>query len=340
MTCPRQEPIDAPSPASFPDPAGTLFRMRIEPGAVLSLFGPICAVLAGALAARRPSLDAHDLLFLLLAVVLADPVLGGLWTAIVETDWWSPWETSAEDRGAATEGRLPLPPLPHAVPGSLAHRLVDSLGWRVSRWQARAGSQLGQSLLQAGFLAVAAAALALLLGPQVPLLVAASLALCVLGALLAHHSGGDPRSLAALQHFGVPWLVGYATVGGFQAESSENAGLSLLLLLAYTLVYRGYRGLARQATAGRRGASSDVHQPPAGTPAPGAAWHLGLLDGGQVLAVVLLIVAVRPWQASLLGLLVAAQVLWQPRWRRDGESIRYLRGTLVFLVAGLLAAFA
>lgn len=339
MTSPCPEAPDAARPPSAPDATGALFRLRVEPGPILSLFGPICAVLAGALAGRRPDLDGHDLLFILLAALLADPLLGGLWTAVAETDWWSPWEAAVEPSGAPGEGGTSLPPLPHAVPGSLAYRLVDSLARRASRWRTSAQTRLGRPLVQAGLLGAAAGGVALVLGPPVLLLVTASLAVCLLGALVPRYWGGDAGWLATAQHFTLPWAIGYAVAGGLLAGPGGDAGLALLLLVAYTVVYAGYRGLARQSSdAG--GAAADLVQRQAGYAWPGAGRQLARLDGGQLLALALLVIAARPWQAGALGLLVLAQALWQPRWCRDRDSSRYLRGTVPFLVGGLLVAFA
>ena len=133
-------------------PRPQLVRLDFRLGSSLSWVGSALAVVAGALASHRLGLDAASLLTLILALLLADPLLGGLWNVLVSADWAAPWR---ESPSLAT-----LPPLPHVLAGSPAHR--------VSEWLARLlGHGLEQSprgilvpLSEAGFYLVSASALA------------------------------------------------------------------------------------------------------------------------------------------------------------------------------------
>lgn len=291
-----------------------LIRLQVLPGSLLSWFGPAWATLAGALASGRLSPDGPSLIFLLLAVFLTDALMGGLWTAIASTDWGAPWRPLPDgERGKAMA--VSLPSLPHTAHGSPAHRLGEWLAGGLGHWRAVAWPQLSLPFLRVGFFAVIALAVATVMGIEVALLIVAGLALAMLRAIWAHYWRGDYRSLAALYHFGLAWLVGYAALGGLQSGVARADGVALLLAAAYTLTYYGYLGLSSSK------------------------WGLLALDGGQILAVVLLIAAYRPWQAGLVGLLLVAQALWQPKLWRDGDGEAYLRGTLAFLLAGVLVVF-
>jgi hypothetical protein len=75
-------------------PRPQLLRLDFRPGSNLSWVGSALAVVAGALASHRLGPDASSLLTLILALLLADPLLGGLWNVLVFTDWTGPWRES------------------------------------------------------------------------------------------------------------------------------------------------------------------------------------------------------------------------------------------------------
>ncbi len=290
-------------------PRPQLVRLDFRPGSSLSWVGPALAALAGAMASHRLAPDADTLLILVVALLLADPLLGGLWTVVTSADWLAPW------RETPSSVTLP-PPLPHAEAGSPAHRL--------SEWLARLrGHGLEESprgillpLTEAGFYLVSASALAAVLGPPVILVVIAAFSLAMLCALL----GGVRRHhwLETAYVFAVPWLVGYGAFGGLPLEAQPASLVALALGAAAALAYGGYRTLV------------------VGGPLPGA---LLALDLGQLLALVVLVAAQRPWQAGLAGLLLVAQALWQPRLWRDRDPLSYAGATQGFLALGVLACF-
>jgi hypothetical protein len=291
-------------------PRPHLVRLAFRPGSSLAWVGPILAVFAGALASHRLELDAASLLTLVLALLLADPLLGGLWNVLMSTDWAAPW------RESASQATLP-PQLPHTVAGSPAHRL--------SVWLARlVGNGLEQSprgilvpLSEAGFYLVSASALAAVLGAPVMLVVVAAFLLAVTHVQLG--AGGQRhRWLETVYSFAVPWLVGYGAFGALPVDAQVVALVALTLGLAVTVAYHGYRMLAT------------------GGFVPGA---LLALDLGQVLAVLVLVVALHPWQAGLAGLLLVAQALWQPRLWRERDAVAYARETQGFLALAMLACF-
>lgn len=287
-----------------------LMHLELLPSDQLAWMGPALATLAGAIASHRLALHADSLVALLLALLLADPLLGGLWSAVMQGEWRARWEASAPQEPVS-------PGLPHAVPGSLAHRLAEWLAHLGGG--GRDGGDLGLllPLTQVGFFLVASVAVAAVLGPSVVLLVVAGAALALLRGLLSG-LGRDARWPEALFFFGVAWSVGYGTFGGLPLSPQPDAVLAALLAVAWCAAYYGYRALAAGG---------------------GLTGGLIALDAGQTLAVALLSGSGRPWQAGLAGLLLAAQMLGQPVVWRDGDRQSYLRGALPFMVAALVVSF-
>jgi len=173
------------------------------------------------------------------------------------------------------------------------------------------------SFWQASFLLGVSLAVAAVLGARVVLLVLAGAALAILQVLLKRLKGSSLTVISALYHFGLAWLVGYEALGGL--EHDTNPALNLALAAAYILTYHGYLSLTR-----------------------GQVESLGrallALNGGQGVVLLLLILAYRPWQAWLVGLLLAAQALWLPKLRRDGDSVACLGGIQPFLMAVVMVS--
>jgi hypothetical protein len=291
-------------------PQPHLVRLEFRLGSSLGWVGPVLAVVAGALASKRLELDAASLLTLILALVLADPLLGGFWNVLETADWGAPWRESHS---------LANPP------ASLPHTMAESPAHRLSEWLARLqGHGLEESphgilvpLTGAGFYMLSACALAAVLGAPVMLLVVAAFSLAVIRLLLgsAGHRHRWPETAYA---FAVPWLVGYGAFGGLPVDVQPASLVALAIAAGMTLAYHGYRGLI------------------AGGSVPGA---LLALDLGQVFAVCVLVIAFHPWQAGLAGLFLVAQALWQPRLWRERDSVAYARESQAFLALAVLACF-
>jgi hypothetical protein len=287
-----------------------LVRLGFRPGSSLCWVGPALAVITGALASHGLGVDGASLLTLILALLLADPLMGGLWNVLISADWAAPW------RGSPSLATQP-PNLPHTVAGSPAHRFSD--------WLARLrGHGLEESprgilvpLSEAGFYLVSASALAAVLGAPVVLVVVAAFLLALIRALLGGN-GRHHRWLETPYAFAVPWLVGYGAFGALPVNAQPASLVALALGLAMTLSYHGYRCLST-----------------GGSVASG----LIALDLGQLLAVFVLVIAFHPWQAGLAGLLLVAQTLWQPRLWRERDAVAYARETQGALALAMLACF-
>lgn len=282
-----------------------LIRLGAWSGPHLALFGPVWAAFAGALTVMGRAWDTGGLLPLFLALLLADPLLGGFWVAAVTPDWFGPWQQKISAMAS-------IPRLPYILPGSPAQRLLSRLAIIIAHWRQAVWPRLGSSFLQVVFLFGASLAIAASLGPRVVLLVLASAALAILQVILKRLRGGGLTSLSAFYHFGLAWLVGYEALGGPGYDT--NPGLSLALAAACLPVYYGYLALAIEQGETPRRALLTLH-------------------GGQAMALLLLLSAYRLWQAWLVGLLLVAQAMWVPKIRSDGHNVAYLRGIQPLLMA-------
>lgn len=273
------------------------------------LLGPIWAALCGALASGAVTLSAEPLLRLALLALLVDVVWGGLWSALMASDWatslgrWQNWR-----RGT------PVRLLPHTSPDGPAGRLARRLGHLRSWWTEAAGPTLGPTLAGLALLLPLALVMAGVLGVR-PLLVTL-LAITLLQFIFAW-TGGDTRPMPgpqALFEITLPWLAGHVL---FDLPTLP----SLALALAYGLSYAGGLRLA-QGWAGL------------------ARWNLG-----QVSALVVLVATRQPTAAGIVGLCFMGQAMLQPGLIDEETdqidpraALRLLRWAQPWLMAAMLVA--
>ncbi|MBU0495938.1 MAG: hypothetical protein KKA73_23365 [Chloroflexi bacterium] len=315
--------------------------LRLRPIAPFTWLGPVLACLGGAWAGSGPQLDWP----VVLAFLLADPLWGGLWTLIVNRNWFVIRGASRGDKGF----RLPL--LPYTTPGSPGERLIRwldrALDWLITvLWP-----WLGSSILSVVVVYALALCVAAILGPLALGLTALALALAMLQWLFRTIGGsrgvpGERATLTALYAVLLPWLLGLVAQGALLPVLYQWNALAarltatgewrwpqpgeldtllsyvpwaaLLAALLYAEVYRwclrlheGERALGRAILA---------------------------LDSMQLLAATLLVSLGQPLFAGLVGLLLVPQVLLQPFLFWEGRRSWYLRQTQPFVVIGMLAA--
>lgn len=286
------------------------FRVRLTGSAVW--VGPAWAVACGAVASGALTKDWHSLVLLLVAVVLADPILGTAWSLASSAGVASP--RSGQDNPSP---RHRVPSLPYTLPGSLAGRLGELVAERVSRWRVWAGERSGESLLGLGFAAIAAVLLAAQLGVVPALLVAVALA-AVFGRLALGHALGVLESiLATVVLAGIPWLLGYAVFARpwGQEDWLGSAGAPLLWAATYALVFGACALIAGQVLV--QGAR--------------------LLTAAHAAGIVLLVLAKEPILAGGVALLFLPQVMLQPLMLRLSDGRWYLRRAQVFTLLAMLA---
>jgi len=314
-------PFESENPAAYPVGRGAEYLDGVErqPGLGSPIrvqvwfrrgfLGPIWTALCGALASGGVTLSAAPLLRLALVALLVDVVWGGLWSALMATDWatslgrWQNWR-----RGT------PVRLLPHTSPDGPAGRLARHLGHLRSWWTGSAGPTLGPTLAGLALLLPLALVMAGVLGVR-PLLVTL-LAITLLQFVFAW-TGGDARPVPgpqALFEIALPWLAGHVL---FALPTLP----SIALALAYTLSYAGGLRLAQGWTGLAR-------------------WNLG-----QITAIVVLVAARQPTAAGITGLLFMGQAMLQPGLIDEETdqvappaAARFLRWAQPWLMAALLVA--
>jgi len=262
------------------------------------------AVVCGALASNGLRWQGGPLLDLVLALLLVELAWGSLWDLAVGTDWFRSLAASWPPARPAS-----LPSLPYTRPGSPGERLARWLGrlacwWRDAFWPVAGAALLG--LLAAGILT---AVLTLLLPDRLRPLNLALLALTALG-VIQRRRGREPLAGQAFVRVGLSWLAGHALFADF--------GLgSLILALSFALAAWGNLRVA--AGLGR---------------------GLWLLNGGQAIAVVVLVGMQQPLAAGVAGLLLFGQVAMQPLLRSSSPPARGTISTRTWpwMMAAMLVA--
>jgi hypothetical protein len=262
------------------------------------------AVLCGALASNQLHWQGDVLLDFVLVLLLVELGWGSLWDLAVGTDWFRP----------VAEGWPPLGPispvtLPYTQPHSPGGRLARWLGrlgcwWREAFWPAVGPALLG--LLAAALLTVV---LALLLPATLRPLQAALVALIGLG-MVQRRRGRQPLAAQALVRVGLGWLAGVAV---FAALGTASAVLAFAFALAAWGNLRLAEGLPR---------------------------GLWLLNAGQAIGVVVLLMLKQPLVAGVAGLFLFGQVAMQPslRYGDTPAHTTVSRRTWPWLMAAMLLA--
>jgi hypothetical protein len=261
-------------------------------------------VLCGALASNQLRWDGEVLLNLALVLLLVELGWSTLWDLAVMTDWFRPL---ADDW--PPQRFTPALSLPYTLPRSPSGRIARGLGrfatwWREAFWPATGPALLG--ILAAVLLTVI---LVLLLPDRLRPLNALLVALIGLG-MVQRRRGREPLAAQALVRVGLGWLAGHAVL-------TEIGTASLVLALAFALAAWGNLRLA------------------AGMPR-----SLWLLNAGQVVAVLVLVVLKQPIVAGVVGLLFFGQVAMQPSLRYGDGAIHTVasRRTWPWLMLMMLIA--
>ena len=283
---------------------GPMMKLEVRVTRPLTWMGPAWAALCGAVASGWLTLSGEDLLFLLIALFLADALWGTLWHLIAEGDWFvssANWPSQVQEASLAA--------LPYTALDSPSHRIFDRLS-RMSTWRrAVFWPRLGPALLGLVVALPLTLVLAIILGQHVIILTVAALAIMVLALIRARRHSEPPLSLRAILEMGLAWLAGHTAFGPLTLWS-------LLLATLYAVAYHSCLKLA--ANSERR-------------------W-LTLLKVSQVAVIALLIYLRQPAVAGVVGLLLLPQMLLQPFLDQGEVELWYLRRTGPFLMIGMLLA--
>jgi len=282
---------------------GPLMKLEVRVSRPLTWLSPAWAALCGAVASGWLTFSGQNLLFLLIALFLADALWGTLWHLIAERDWvassnWCPQVQEAS-----------LLALPYTAPGSPSHRVFSRLGRKLDWWRAVLWPRHGPAFVGLVAALPLTLILAIILGQRVIILTVAALALMVLALLRTRRHSAPPLSLQAILEMGLAWLAGHTAFGSL-------TWWSFLLAILYTVAYHSCLKLAKNG----------------GKPS------LILLKASQAAVVALLICLRQPVVAGVVGLLLLPQMLLQPFLDQGQVELWYLRRTRPFLMAGMLLA--
>jgi len=282
---------------------GPLMKLEVRVSRPLTWLSPAWAALCGAVASGWLTFSGQNLLFLLIALFLADALWGTLWHLIAERDWLasSNWRPQVQEAS--------LLALPYTAPGSPSHRVFSRLGRKLDWWRAVLWPRHGPAFVGLVAALPLTLILAIILGQRVIILTVAALALMVLALLRARRHSAPPLSLQAILEMGLAWLAGHTAFGSL-------TWWSFLLAILYTVAYHSCLKLAKNG----------------GKPS------LILLKVSQAAVVALLIFLRQPVVAGVVGLLLLPQMLLQPFLDQGQVELWYLRRTRPFLMAGMLLA--
>ena len=283
---------------------GPMMKLEVRVTRPLTWLGPAWAALCGAVASGWLTLSGENLLFLLIALFLADALWGTLWHLIAEGDWFvssANWPSQVQEAS--------LTALPYTAPGSPSHRIFGRLSRKLTWWRAVFWPRLGPALLGLVVALPLTLVLAIILGQRVIILTVAALAIMVLALIRARRHSAPPLSLRAILEMGLAWLAGHIAFGP----------LTLWSLLLATLYAVAYHSCLKLATNSER------------------RW-LTLLKVSQGAVIALLIYLRQPVVAGVVGLLLLPQMLLQPFLDQGEVELWYLRRTGPFLMAGMLLA--
>lgn len=280
--------------------------LRLWPGRPLTGGGPLWAALCGLIVSGGLKLDVGVALTAGFTLFLVGPLWGGVWQAVAVADWFTPF--------SARERAMPAPwvtLLPYTAPNSPAGWLAQGLGRMRVWWRERLWPCYGNALVGMAVALPLSLGVALIVGRSAVVLTVAVWALATLAQLVDRGAGTPPPVLQALAEGALPWLLGNAALGELTWPSVALAG-------AVALSY----GAALSLASGQR---------------QSLAW----LNGGQVMAVIILTIESQPISAALVALLLLSQLYLQAYLHRDGDARWYLRRTQPFVMAAmLLTAFA
>jgi hypothetical protein len=279
--------------------------LRLWPGRPLAGGGPLWAALCGLIASGGLKLDASVALTAGFALFLAGPLWGAVWQAVAAADWFTPF--------SAREWTMPAPwvtLLPYTAPDSPAGQLAAGLGRARAWWRERLWPHHGTAVVELGVALPLSLGVALIVGRAAVVLTVAVWAMATLAQIVDRGMGTPPAELQAVAEGGLSWLLGHTVLG-------ELTWPSVILAGAFALSYGATLTLV---AGGRR--------------------SLVWLNGGQVTAIVLLVLEGHPISVILATLLLLPQFYLQAYLHRDGDAFWYLRRAQPFVMAAmLLAAF-
>jgi len=235
-----------------------LYGQRLYPASPLSWLAPLWAYACGAAASGAWKWSGPALLRLLLGLLLAGPLLGLVWDAVLALlsgrVLWLMWalRLSAQPPPHASLAPAEYAPvdsaqvlrqsMPYTLPGSASHRVAAWFLGFAARWK-HARPHVGQALVQLTAATLFSLVVAMQLGKQ-PLMLA------VAGLAVVLAMGFGPRKKSICLFTALPallaWLLGHASYAGLTPVSAAVATSFGWAFCASHQVDQGLASPARQ----------------------------------------------------------------------------------------------
>jgi hypothetical protein len=252
---------------------GQLIRLHIPTRERALWLGPAWAVICGLVASGTFAWRGHDLLFAVLAVLLADGIWATVWWTLVETNWsdvFARWPNVSIDQ--------PVRALPFTQPGSAADRAQHWLSRSIVWFRSELWPQLGSSVLTAIVSIGLGIVLSIIIGWQALALSLAALALIQIALLARRARRGAISIVHGLLDIGLAWTLGHAAL--------NNVSLtSFVIAILFSFAYSGAIEIIQHEKSARR-------------------WLIP-----QLLVIIVLIVLQHPLAAFALIAVLVAQAL-------------------------------
>ena len=282
---------------------GRALLLRFDAGQPLTALSPAWAALCGLLFSGGMHLDARTLVLSVLLLLLVEPVMGGLWQLVVNTDAVA----NQPAQMVVAEPELALA-LPYTRPGSAGYQLAAGITRVLMLWRRH-----GWDTVAALVTLVFALALGSVLGQA---LLGVASAVLILLARLHWRTGMMQRVLQTTYDLALPWLMGMVALGQIAEQGQPMDRWGLALAAIYALAYVACTTLA------------DDNQRPA----------LLVLDGAQLVVLALLLNRQQTLAIWLFGLCMVGQLAAHPDLLAGGRGSAYLRRTAPYIVVGMLTA--
>jgi len=290
-----------PRPPSSRPALGGLIRLQARLTNPVAWLGPAWAGLCGAVASGGFGQQGQDWLRLALLIILVDGGWGTLWAALGGTNWAKPlrrWRNWRFGEPAAA--------LPYMLPGSPGDRVSRWLGQLRTWWRDILQPTCGPALSATLVALLVVAVLGALMGTELLLLSAATLAVIQLSLTWEGGRGTIGPGWDGIIVVALPWLAGHVAFGSLTLHS---VGLAFAFALAWGAAWRA-----------------------------DSRWKRVLGVGAQLLVGVLLVALHHPLAAGCLSLLLVPQLALLP-WLRRGQPVSwYVRFTRPWLMTAMLIA--
>ncbi len=282
--------------------AGRWIALELLPARPLTLLGPAWAALCGALASGGLAWRGQSILFLILAILLCDALLGAWRARMLESDW----RAVARRLSASASTWLDISAdAPRSRFARARERLAGLFAYARQIVLPTFNAEI-LGLVFAGSLAICIAAV---LGQAVVALTSGAMLLVIIERKAGAARGAGWR---AAHEIGFAWLIAQSAFGFF-------SWLALFYAILFTLIYRALIGVAttRQSR-----------------------W-LAWSNIAQLVLVLALYAAREPLAAGVAALGLLAQILWQARFQLDRDGVAYARRVQSYvMIAMLMTALA